>query len=492
MRLDITQQLRLAQQMKLSPRMIQAMEILQLPLMALQERIDEELTSNPCLELREGAAGEDRPPQSPEEPSRGDEDIVVDADNDNPAGFERLSDFGEAHAEELEWSGRPYRPARPADGRDAKLDALANTPALAESLIDYLLGQWAFVEVPEPIKAAGQTIISNIDDDGYLRTPLAELVRADADPPVAPEALTEALSAVQKLDPPGVGGRDLRECLLIQLDAEAAAGGDVELPRRIVSDFLREVELNRIPLIAHRTGRAVKEINDAISSLARLDPRPGRQVGQRPVPYINPDAVVDLDDDGDVTVSMRDGSAPSLKISRLYRRMGRSRQTAPEVREFIRNNLRSAQWMIGAIKQRRRTVHRVVEEVFAAQKDFLEQGREALRPLPMADVARKVGVHVATVSRAVAGKYVQTPRGIFPLRMFFSGGTTTAAGRDVAWDAVKVRLREIVDREDKSNPLADDMIAAELGKQGITIARRTVAKYRNLLNIPPARQRRQY
>ena len=492
MRLDVTQQLRLAQQMKLSPRMIQAMEILQLPLMALQERIDAELTSNPCLEVREGAADEDLPPQIPEEPSRGDEDMVVDADNGNPAGFERLSDFGEAHAEDLEWAARPHRAAPRADGRDAKLDALANTPAPDESLIDHLLGQWAFVEIDEPVKAAGRTIISNIDDDGYLRTPLEELIRPDGDPLVTLESLTEALSEVQKLDPPGIAARDLRECLLIQLEAEAAAGGDVELPRRIVREFLREVELNRIPLIARRTGRSVQEINDAISYLGHLDPRPGRQVGQRAVPYITPDAVVDLDDDGNVTVTMRDGSAPVLKISRLYRKMARSRQTDRSAREFIRNNLRSAQWMIGAIKQRRQTVYRVVVEVFAAQKEFLERGREALRPLPMTDVARKVGVHVATVSRAVAGQHVQTPRGIFPLRLFFSGGTTTAAGQDVAWDAVKVRLQEIVDQEDKSKPLADDMIAAELDKQGITIARRTVAKYRNLLEIPPARQRRQY
>lgn len=493
MRLDVSQQVRLEQRMKLSPRIIQAMEILQLPLMALQERIEEELTSNPCLERREGS-GEDIPAKSPEaeEHNRGEEAIVVDPDNANKADFERLAEFGDAHGEDLEWVDRPYRRARPSGERDIKLDALANTPARSESLIDHLLHQWAFVEAGEPIDAAGRAIISNIDDDGYLRTPPEELVNSKLNPPITLESLNQALGSVQKLDPLGVGARDLRECLLIQLDAEAAAGHDVELSRRIVSDFLREVEMNRIPLIARRTDRSVEEVNEAISYLARLDPRPGRRVGQMPVPYITPDAMIDLDDNGQIVVSMRDGNTPSLKISRLYRKLARSRDTETKAREFIRNNLRTAQWLIGAIQQRRRTVRRVIEEVFAVQQEFLEQGPEVLRPLPMTEVAAKIGVHVATISRAVAGKYIQTPRGVFPLRMFFSGGTAAGDGEDVAWDAIKARLRDIVDKEDKSDPLADDQIAAELSKQGIKIARRTVAKYRNLLNIPPARKRRQY
>ena len=189
---------------------------------------------------------------------------------------------------------------------------------------------------------------------------------------------------------------------------------------------------------------------------------------------------------------MADGNQPTLYISKAYRRMARDRGTDRQVRQFIQKNVRSAQWLIGAIQQRRATVRRVVEEVFKVQKPFLEEGPEALRPLPMAEVANKVGVHVATVSRAVAGKHVQTPRGIYPLRMFFSGGTTTAGGQDVAWDAVKAKLREIVDAEDKTKPLNDDELAEELKKHGLDIARRTVAKYRSLLDIPSTRKRRKY
>ena len=491
MRLDLSQHLRLEQRMTLSPRMIQAMEILQLPLMSLQERIEQELTSNPCLERREGSGEAETPARAEEEHPRGEEAIVVNGDDGNKDDFERLSEYGEAHAEDLDWMYRPQRPARASGERDAKLDALANSPARSESLIDHLLHQWAFVELDELVKEAGRTIISNIDDDGYLRTPLEELV-PDKPPVVTLAALTEALPGVQELDPLGVGARDLRECLLIQLDAEAAAGHDVALSRRIVSDFLREVEMNRIPAIAKRTDAEVAAVNEAITYLGRLDPRPGRRVGQAPVQYIIPDALIEVDDDGELVVTMRDGTTPSLKLSRTYRKMAKSRDTDVKAREFIRNNLRSAQWLIGAIEQRRQTVRRVVEEVFEVQREFIDRGREALKPLPMTDVAVKVGVHVATISRAVAGKYVQTPRGVFPLRMFFSGGTTTAAGQDVAWDAVKARLREIVDNEDKSSPLADDEIVTELDRQGIKIARRTVAKYRNVLKIPPARKRKQY
>jgi len=477
--------------MKLSPRMIQAMEILQLPLMALHERIEQELTSNPCLERRDGSGEGETPASAEQEHARGEEALVVNDDDGNRDDFERLADFEEAHAEDLDWMDRPHKPARLSGERDAKLDALANTPARSESLNDHLLHQWAFVELGEDVKEAGQTIISNIDDDGYLRTPLEELAGADDAPPTL-SALEGALPEIQKLDPLGVGARDLRECLLIQLDAEIAAGQDVALPRQIVSSFLREVEMNRIPTIAQRTNHTINEVNEAITYLGRLDPRPGRRVGSSNVQYIIPDAIVEVDENGNVVVTMRDGTSPSLRLSRMYRKMARRRDTDAKAKELIRNNLRSARWLMQAIDQRRQTVRRVIEEVFQVQREFLDNGREALRPLPMTDIAAKIGGHVATVSRAVAGKYVETARGVFPLRMFFSGGTTTAAGEDVAWDAVKARLQEVVDKEDKAKPLSDDEIAAELSRQGIKIARRTVAKYRNVLKIPPARKRRQY
>jgi RNA polymerase sigma-54 factor len=205
-----------------------------------------------------------------------------------------------------------------------------------------------------------------------------------------------------------------------------------------------------------------------------------------------PDIYVELDEDDEPIITMSGANSPGLRINRMYNRMSRDRDTDRPAKEFLQKNIRSANWLIGAIRQRRETVRRVAIEVFRVQKDFFEHGKTALRSLPMATVADRVGVHVATVSRAVAGKYVQTPRGIYPLRMFFTGGTTTDAGADMAWDAVKAKLRQIVADEDKVKPCNDDELVAELASSGITIARRTVAKYRKLMNIPPARQRREY
>ncbi|HQL75988.1 MAG TPA: RNA polymerase factor sigma-54 [Phycisphaerae bacterium] len=493
MRMDVSQHLRLEQQMKLAPRIIQAMEILQLPMLALQERIETEMQSNPVLEmtLDEPPELEQAEPAPREtESERGEQAMVVDPEKES-GDFERLAEFSDEYGGDY-FVDEPTRRAAPPSGeRDRKMDAMANTPAHAQSLNEYLQEQWTFVEMDEPLRPLGVLIINNIDADGYLRTPLDEL-RNQVDPPAPIQDLQQALAVVQTLEPTGVGARNLRECLLLQLQAEGRAGADVTLETEVVLRHLKDVEANRLPHIARRTGRSVEEIKKAIENLSHLNPRPGGLIGGREVPIVLPDITITVSDDGSVHVDMPEGNLPRLHISRAYRKMSRNRATERGARQFLQRNIRSAQWLIDAILQRRDTVRRVAEEVFKVQRDFLDEGEQALRPLPMADVANKVGVHVATVSRAVAGKYVQTPRGIYPLRMFFSGGTTTAAGQDMSWDAVKVKLKELIDNEDKSNPLNDEKLAQELQKQGIDIARRTVAKYRELANIPPMRKRREY
>ena len=347
------------------------------------------------------------------------------------------------------------------------------------------------MDVDDRTRRAGELIINNLDDDGYLRVPFDDLLGKTTEELTASD-LSTALRLVQTLDPVGVGARDLRECLSVQLRQEAEAGRDVSLEMELVTSFLRDIEKNRLPQIARKLGVSVERVKDGIESIARLNPRPGLLVGQRPAPIVTPEVVVELGENGEPVVTMADGNTPDLRISDLYRKIARDRGASADVRQFVRRNIRSAEWLVGAIEQRRETVRRVAEEVFKVQKDFIEEGPEALRPLPMADVAARVGVHVATVSRAVAGKYAQTPRGIYPLRMFFSGGTKTSEGEDVAWDAVKAKLREIVDAEDKTKPFSDDQLAAELEKHGLSIARRTVAKYRGLMDIPSARKRREY
>ncbi|MEN6664517.1 MAG: RNA polymerase factor sigma-54 [Phycisphaerae bacterium] len=496
MRLDVSQHARMEQRMKLSPRIIQAMEILQLPMMELQERIDQELERNPVLEMKDTGVDDEAPPAPDETPAeRGEQPLVVKEGNGQNEDFTRLDDMTEEYGSDFspDFSPGEFSPQRRAssDERDPKMEAMANAPAPGQSLAEYLLDQWAFVEVGDDVRAAGELIISYVDADGYLRTPLEEIAAA-VQPAIPLTTLRQGLVLVQQLEPVGVAARDLSECLRLQLAAEAAAGLDVSLETELVTHFLRDIEMNHLPQIAKRLGRSVEDIKAAIENLAHLNPRPGSLVGQSSAPGIHPDVAVEVGQDGELIIDMDDGNFPDLRVSRSYRRMAKNRQTESAARQFLQRNIQSAQWLIGAIAQRRHTVRRVTEEVFKVQRDFLDEGAEALKPLPMADVAGKVGVHVATVSRAVAGKYVQTPRGIFPLRMFFSGGKTTSQGEDVAWDAIRVKLKEVIDAEDKSNPLNDDQLAAALSEKGLAIARRTVVKYRKLLDIPPARKRKQF
>jgi RNA polymerase sigma-54 factor len=489
MRLDTSQQMRLEQRMKLAPRMIQAMEILQLPLMALQERIDAELASNPVLEMREDA---DEAPLESDAPETTEDRALVVRDNNNQAeDFQRAESFQHENETEV-WEGEDFRPVSLGAGeRDAKMDAMSNTPAPPQSLYEYLIDQWAFVEAPAAVRQAGGFILVELDEDGYLRQDLEDLA-ARSGGKIALEDLEAALPLVQQLEPFGVGARDLKECLLIQLAAQEAAGEDVGLEQELIRSFTRDIQSNRLPHIARKTAHTVDEIKAAIEHLSHLNPRPGSLIGERSAPTIAPDLVVELDEAGEPVVRLAGDTLPPLHINRAYRRMARNRELDKGARQFLQENIRSAQWLIGAISQRRATMLRVAQEVFAAQKDFFALGQAGLRALPMALVAKKVGVHVATISRAVAGKYAQTPRGIFPLRMFFSGGTTNEAGEDMAWDAIRDKLREIIDSEDKAKPLNDDELVEALTQAGITIARRTVAKYRGILKIPPARQRRQY
>ena len=478
--------------MKLSPRIIQAMEILQLPMIALQERIDAEMMSNPVLEMQQGETDEPAPSDDTEVPDRGEKDLVIEEGaNRQGDDFERLSAFTDEYGMEFINSEAPSRRKAPTGERDRKLDAMANAPAPTQSLNEYLHDQWRFVEVDESITQAGRLIIDEIDDDGYCRTSLEDIAAA-AESTIDMPQFHKALRLVQRLEPAGVGARNLKECLAIQLASEADAGHDVSVELALVQRHLHDIEMNRLPQIERRSGYTIEQINKAIENLSHLNPRPGSLISSRIVPLIMPDVIVDVDEEGNVFVMMADGNAPRLGISEDYRQIARNKRTDREARQFLRNNIRSAQWLVGAIQQRRRTIRRVAEEVFHVQQEFLERGDEALKPLPMAVVAERVGVHVATVSRAVSGKYAQTPRGIFPLRMFFSGGTTSADGQDMAWDAVKARLKEIVDAEDKSKPLNDDQLAAALASRGLTIARRTVAKYRGLMDIPPARRRREF
>lgn len=524
MRFDHSQQMRMGQHMRLAPHMIQSMEILQMPLAALEERIEQELESNATLELAEGDGGDpaDREvePGPGEGPARGtDETRPMEVDErSGAADFERLGSFEENNPEaaENDYSDPvrsrqdDYADRRPSSGSggdgegDAKSEAMANTAARPASPSEQLREQWGLVEVEESLRPLGEMIVGYIEEDGYLRTPLETII--EKSPPVAgPDGLVKptleqmerALRAVQlMLEPPGMGARDRRECLLLQVDAyeaESDEPGAWELPRKIIEDHLDDLLNNRLPRIAQKTGASVEEIKAAIERVRTLSVSPGRALVQEAESPITPDAFVEYDADHDRYYAyLNDRRLPNLRINQEYARMSRDKAVPKATKDFIKTNLGNAQFLLEAIEQRNKTVLRVVEAVVEAQREFFDYGPQAIKPLPMTKVAEQLGIHVATVSRAVAEKYLQTPRGIVPLRKFFTGGTVTEGGEEVSWEAVRAALSEIIAGEDKKNPLSDDQLAEELKKRGLEIARRTVAKYRGQLGIPTGRLRKAY
>ncbi len=497
---------RMEQRQLLTPRMIQSMEILQLPLMALEERIEQELQNNPVLELREG----DSEPESetpvtvtddsqPAQTFTDEERPMVVKEDDHAADFERLAKISDYLENEdfANSTGSNFRVSSYDGERDKKLDAMNNTAARGITLQEHLLGQWAFVECTTPIRKAGEAIINNIDSDGYLRTPF-EQVQKDSKEPVEIDALQQALKLIHTLEPAGVGARDLQECWLLQLealerDSEMAQGHDFDLERALVREHLKDLSMNRYPQISKKLNRDIEEIKAAVKRLGHLHPYPGKLVGGEDAPPITPDAIIYYDEDSDkYEIEMTNDPAPSLYISGRWRKFIKEKQGDKPTREFLMNNIRNARWLIESIQQRKSTIMRVIRAVVDAQREFFDKGPEHLKPLPMINVADQLGIHVATVSRAVSEKWIQTPRGVFPLRRFFSGGTTSEAGEEMSWDAVKEKLKAIIDNEDKLNPLNDDEIVEKLKEQGIELARRTVAKYRKILDIPTARQRREF
>ena len=492
MRLDISQHMKMDQRMVLAPRMIQSMEILQLPLLALQERIEQEMLTNPVLELEE-PAGDQADQNVDQENSATNNDIAeseqslsIREDNSKKDDFQRLDNLGSDYDDYMDRAYVPPRRNTPGD-RDPKMEAMQNTAAPGQSLNEFLHDQWAFVECEPVIKKTGTVIIDYIDETGYLSVELSSLAE-HVRQPVTSAQLEQALAIVQKLDPSGVGARNLAECLFIQLQNTTE---DRSLEIELVENHLKNIEMNRFPDIARKTGRSINDIKHAIQTISHLDPHPGMQIGSRNTTYIMPEVIVEYDEENDLYhARLSDGSSPSLRINNLYGKMIKDGKLARDAKEYLQNSVRSARWLIESIEQRKATLLRVVNHVLRNQKDFFDQGSQHLKPLPMVDVASELGIHVGTVSRAVSGKYLQTPIGIYPLRYFFSGGTETANGDSVSWDAVRAKLQEIIDNEDKSSPFNDDQLVRELQKHGLKLARRTIAKYRGLMSIPPARRRR--
>jgi len=525
--------MKLGQQMKLAPRMIQSMEILQMSLTELEERIEQELASNPTLELIENEPAEDRP-----QDNQTNTDGELDLSDPGEADFARLDTYEEANPDAASNTfDEDKRSPRDNEGFDfdsmpsqrvsasgeersaAKIEAMAATPARGESLGEQLRAQWGVVDIPDPLRPIGEAIISFLDEDGYLRVSLEEVAQKATRPaganewPPPTEDLELALQAVQLLlEPAGVAARDARECLLLQIDAQldsqlerqtdgssehdsiAVASAEVlRHARTIIEDHFDDLMKNRLPKISESAGLGLDEIRRALEALRRLSLAPGKRLVEERHEPIIPDAIVEYDEDNDRYIAfLSDARLPQVQINREYALMSKDRGVPKPDRDFLKKNLSNAMWLIDAVEQRRSTLLRVIEAVVVAQREVFDHGMESLKPLPMTLVAEQLGVHVATVSRAVADKYLMTPQGVLPLRSFFTGGMATESGEEVSSNTIKSALQDIIDNEDKAKPLSDEALAKALNEKGFEIARRTVAKYRGQMEVPGARMRKTF
>jgi len=490
------QEMRMQQKQVLAPRMIQSMEILQLPLMALEERIEQEIQNNETLEVEEAEedapTGETAAPvsdaqQQAAERTVDEKPLVVDQDHANQADFERSYDWSNEYPDSDDDRSRPSA-TRVDESSDRYLDAMANMQERPETLCNHLHDQLSNYDLTEAQRQAADKIIYNLDANGYLPMPLEELLDPDG-PAVQIDQLIVALNVVQGMDPLGVAARDLKECLLLQIDPAMPQSRQL---RRIVNDHLEDLGGNRLPLIEKKTGYSIQEIESLRELLHGLHPKPGAMFTAPFVPAVKPDVYVEQQPDGSWKVRLEDVNLPNLRISPLYRDMLLSPATDPATREYIKRKVNAAQWLIEAIEQRRSTLLKTSQAIVDHQTRFLTEGPAVIEPLKMQQIADRIGMHVTTVSRAVDDKWLQTPRGLYALRRFFVGGTVSADGDEVAWDTVRVKLQEIIQAEPKDEPFSDDDLVEELARRGITLARRTVTKYRKAMDIPSSRQRRDW
>jgi RNA polymerase sigma-54 factor len=450
--------------------MIQAMQILQLSALDLQHRVDEELLENPFLEVEESPVDEDAPPEVVEsDPLEGMVEVLE--------RYER--DFGD---------GPGTRPAR-GDESDRKLEAMKNTPATYHSLGDALIEQTVLSDFDDRQRKVAEFLAYSLDPRGYLPDPLEELAGQSDIEGLTEEELVECLEELRAATHPALGARNIAECLLLQL---APLHLDTPLLRTLIEDHIEDITTNRLPRIARATGYSIEEIKQGIETIRTLDPIPGRDYGESSAETIHPDVLVE-ELDGSFEVRLTREGVPRLAVNNSYRNILRQTTKGDSVRQWIGQRLEKARWFINALEQRQSTLLRISIAIFDRQGAFLARGVKGLEPLRMLEVADEIGVHISTVSRGVAGKYAQTPHGILPLRFFFSGGTEKASGGMASQASIKQRIKELVEEEDAQSPLSDDRLAKLLEERdGISIARRTITKYRKALSIPASSQRRQF
>ncbi len=478
MALELRQSLKMSQQLVMTPQLQQAIKLLQLSRLELQQAVREELEINPVLEEVADDAPEEVPAQHKD--AAGGEEEAPPAVKD---GLIDRVDWNYYFDESAPQGGRSEREREDEDGRPYYENLLTRKPSLSE----YLEWQVNLSAADESLRAIARYLIGNIDEDGYLKVSAAETAEALGKPL---EEVERALAVVQSLDPSGVGARDLRECLMIQAREK---GDDFAVPLAILTDHFELFSKGDVAGIARRLRMPKDAVKDAFQKLVSLWPKPGRAFLGDDVQYITPDVYVFRMDNRWVITLNEDGQ-PRLRLSAYYRDLLSSRdQLAKADKEFLKQKVNSALWFIKSIQQRQRTIYKVVESLLKLQGDFLEKGPKYLKPLTLRDVAEDIGMHESTVSRVTNGKYLYTPHGIFELKFFFNSGLNRDGGEeDIASKSVKEKILEILKTEGRDKPLSDQEIVRLLRNQGIRIARRTVTKYRQAMGVLPSSKRKKF
>jgi RNA polymerase sigma-54 factor len=487
MKAGLSQHTQLKQELKINPRLYQAMDLLYMPLLDLQQHLKQELLNNPFLDMVE--------PEEEEEESEDEETTEPEtapeeekANNDEINWEDILLDGFDTGGRREEHEEREYYEPVTVDSRN---------------LADHLIDQITLLDLTPRQQFLADEFIGNINEDGYLACPVEQIVNSvneeveraaeatdrDLDdlPLYMPSEVEEMLGIIQNLDPPGVGARDLRECLMLQL---REAGLEQSVPYRLVRDCFEELINHRWSEISKRFGISPTDVQKAADEIKKLDPKPGLVYSSAGDNYIIPDLIVDKIDNR-YHVFLNDANLPRLKLSRAYQEIARDKKKFEgESKEFISSKLNSANWMIQAIEQRRQTMLKVMNYIVDRQRDFFEKGVQYLKPLTLREVAEVINMHESTVSRVTNEKFVQTPRGVLPLKFFFSSGLSTTGGEDVSARGIKAQIEKLVADEDPRHPLTDQAIVNILKESGVQIARRTVAKYRDQLGVLSARMRK--
>jgi RNA polymerase sigma-54 factor len=481
--------LRQKQQLVMTPKLQQALKLLQMPALELQAMLKQEIMENPLLEEVEEY---EEIVEDAEE--SGDSDEVSDgketAKEETQEEPDTKPDGGEAGEEQVDWEeyfNDGFELGRAGSEEEQHEEFFEKVPVAKQSFSDQLTGQLRIITDDQPTLRIGDYIIGSLDESGYLTCDLEEVAGTFS---VPLEDVDRVLELIQSFDPPGVGARNLRECLLLQVRFR---GQDDTLAAAIIRDHFEEFKQKKYMDIARKLKVTVQDVQDQCKLIAVLDPKPGLEVVLEDPKYVVPDLVVESVD-GKYVVYLNDRNVPRLRVSQHYHDelMREVRNGDSEAREFINARLKSAKWLIQTIEQRRRTMVKVMECIVRKQREFFDKGTAFLRPLTLQQVASEIGMHESTVSRVTTNKYVQTPRGVFELKFFFSSSLGTQDGGEVSAKSAKDKIRRIIEAESAKSPLSDQKIADMLKKDGLNIARRTVAKYREQLNILPARMRKQY